>query len=254
MIKSDALLEKLSSDFRQTHNIGDKDPIRFKSLLSSLNVISNFQSLSNDFSGMAIKISDENAGDLRFMMVNSNHSLGKQHFTICHELYHLYIQEQFTSMTCQTAQFDKKTGEEFNADRFAAYLLLPSGGLLSLIPDEELKKNKITIATLLKIEHFYSCSRGALWYRLKEMSLVGKETYEFYCSNVKRSAVSHGYSTTLYEPGNLNLALGDYGTLAKRLLEKEKISESHYISLLKDWGIPSEKLEKLFTEGKDEQE
>jgi len=254
MTKSDTLLEKLASDFRQTHSIGDKDPIRFKSLLSSLNVISSFQDLSGDFSGMAIKITDKIVGDLRFLMVNSTHSIGKQHFTICHELYHLYVQENFSSMTCQTAQFDKKAGEEFNADRFAAHLLLPSGGLLSLIPDEELKKNKISIATLLKIEHFYSCSRGALWYRLKEMNLVGKETFELFCSNVKRSAIGHGYSTNLYEPGNQNLALGDYGTLAKRLLEKEKISESHYISLLKDWGISSEKLENLFSEIKDEKE
>lgn len=246
MIKNDSLLQKQADKFRQQHNIGDKDPIRFKSLLSSLNVITNFQSLSDDFSGMAIKISESETKTLRFMMINSNHSIGKQHFTICHELYHLYVQDDFLSMTCQTARFDKKSGEEYNADRFASHLLLPESGLLNLIPNEEHKKDKISIATLLKIEHYYSCSRAALWYRLKEMNFIGKNSYEYYCSNVSRSAISQGYSTNLYYPANNKLAIGDYGTLAKQLLEKEKISESHYISLLKDWGVSSKELAKLF--------
>ena len=142
MPKSDSLLEKQADEFRQQHNIGDKDPIRFKSLLSNLNVITSFQILSSDFSGMAIKIAAPNLPEVRLMMVNNNHSLGKQHFTICHELYHLYIQEDFTSMTCQTAQFDKRSGVEFDADRFAAHLLLPKQGLLSLIPNDQFKKIK----------------------------------------------------------------------------------------------------------------
>jgi Zn-dependent peptidase ImmA (M78 family) len=248
MPKSDSLLEKQADEFRQQHNIGDKDPIRFKSLLSNLNVISSFQTLSPEFSGMAIKVSEPKIKEVRLMMVNSNHSLGKQHFTICHELYHLYVQEDFTSMCCQTAKFDKKSGVEFDADRFAAHLLLPKQGLLSLIPNDQFRKNKISIATLLKIEHYYSCSRAALWYRLKELNLLGNDTFDHYCSNVKKSAIAHGYSLSLYEAGNENLSLGDYGSLAKKLLEEGKISESHYISLLHDWGIPLERLQNLFSE------
>ena len=248
MTKSDSLLEKQADEFRQNHGIGDKDPIRFKSLLSSLNVITNFQSLSGVFGGMAIKVNDPKAGNVRLMMVNSNHSLGKQHFTICHELYHLFVQEDFNSMTCQTAQFDKKSGIEYDADRFAAHLLLPKQGLMSLIPDDQLRKNKITIATLLKIEHYYSCSRAALWYRLTELNFIGKDTFDTYCRNVKNSATAQGYSLNLYEKGNENLSIGDYGTIAKKLLENNKISESHYITLLSDWGIPAEQLENLFSE------
>ena len=254
MAKSDSLIEKQANEFRQRHGIGEKDPIRFKSLLSSLNVITSFQALSGDFSGMAIKVAEKEIDDVRLMMVNNNHSLGKQHFTICHELYHLFVQEDFTSMTCQTAKFDKKSGIEYDADRFAAHLLLPKHGLFSLIPDNQLRKDKIAIATLLKIEQYYSCSRGALWYRLKELELVGKNTYDAFCRSVKSSATAHGYSLSLYEKGNKNLAIGDYGTLAKKLLEKGKISESHYVSLLHDWGIPLEELENLFRKNSDDEE
>lgn len=252
MVKSVSLLQKQASEFRRNHDIGSNDAIRFKSLLQNLNVISNFQALSSDFSGMAIKISTEDVPDIRLMMVNSNHSLGKQHFTICHELYHLYVQENFTSMTCNTGQFDKKSGVEYDADRFASYLLLPEQGVMNLIPNEELgKKNKITIPTLLKIEQYYSCSRTALWTRLVEMELISRDTYDHYCSYIKRSAIAHGYTTSLYEKGNENLALGNYGSLARKLLEEGKISESHYLSLLRDWGVPSKQLENLFSENPD---
>ena len=107
MSNSNIILEKFANDFRQKNGMGSDDPIRLKSILNKLNVITLFKNLSDDFSGMALKITkDEQV--YRFMLVNSSQSLGKQHFTICHELYHLYIQENFTSRICKTAIFDKR--------------------------------------------------------------------------------------------------------------------------------------------------
>lgn len=240
------ILEKYASQFRSKHGLGADDPIRFKSILSKLNVITIFRPLGTDFSGMAIKIRDEDV--VRFLLVNSSHSLGKQHFTICHELYHLYIQNNFSSMFCNTGIFQKGTGEEYNADIFASYLLLPENGLKSLIPDNELVKDKISLKTILKLEHYYSCSRAALLYRLKDMKLITSATYDKYSVNVKWSAIQYGYSTDLYKPGNDTLVIGDYGELARELFEKEKISENHYISLLTDWGMNENELETQFNE------
>ena len=179
-----------------------------------------------------------------FILINTQQSLGKQHFTICHELYHLFIQANFTSQVCQTGLFDKKADtEEYNADIFASHLLLPTDGLIKYIPDEELSGKKITLRTILQIEHLYSCSRKALLYRLKKLSLITQEQYNDWSVNVKRSAVEYGFGTDLYEPGNHNTVIGDYGLLAKELYDKEKISESHYYSLLTDLGIDLTKID-----------
>ncbi|MCL6261585.1 ImmA/IrrE family metallo-endopeptidase [Aquiflexum sp. TKW24L] len=242
---SELLLEKVANAFRSDNRIGSEDPIRLKSLLSRLNVITVFRPLGSEFSGMAVKITDS-AEAFRFMLVNSNHSLGKQHFTICHELYHLFIQKEFSSRRCITGLFDVKDKVEYQADIFAAYLLLPENGILGLIPNEELAKNKISLKTLLKIEQYYSCSRGALLFRLKSLKLIDGIKYNEFNTGIKKSALTYGYGTDLYEPGNENQFLGDYGSIANELFQKELISESHYMSLLLDLGLDELDIEKLF--------
>ncbi|GAB1447499.1 MAG: ImmA/IrrE family metallo-endopeptidase [Bacteroidia bacterium] len=229
----DTILRKEAATFRERNGIGSTEPITLKSLLIKLNVLTVYKPLSGKFSGMALLASDK-----RFMLVNSDHPIGKQNFTICHELYHLFIQDEFSSVQCITGRFDKKADRnEYNADVFAAYLLMPEDGILELIPNEELKgKNKVSLETLLRIEHYYSCSRLALLYRLSSMNLIGPEKFQQFKFNVIQSAAQYGYSNELYKQGNQDEIIGDYGQLAKRLFEVEKISESHYLELMEDIG------------------
>jgi len=227
-------LKKQAALFRDKNGLSATEPIHFKSLLLKLNVLTFFRPLSDNLSGMALKVNDQD----RFIMVNSAQSKGKQHFTISHELYHLYIQEDFSSITCKTGLFLKKdkTGEYY-ADVFAANLLLPEDGVLELIPDEQLSRDKINLETILKIEQFYQCSRNALLYRLKELNLLSTIGWDSFDKFVKRSAAEHGYDTGLYEGQNETAIIGDYGLIAKSLFDKEKISESHYLNLMGDIGI-----------------
>ena len=238
------ILEKKANDFRNRNGLGSNDSIRLKSLLYKLDVLTVFKPLSAGFSGMALKIDKD--GDIkRFVLINSNKTLGHQHFTICHELYHLFIQENFHSMVCTAGEFAKKDKEEYNADVFAAHLLLPENGIKSLIPDDELSKDKIRLKTILKIEHYFSCSRSALLYRLKDLGIISSGKWDELSYHVKRSAVEFGYSTGIYESGNHHEVIGDYGTLARELFDKEIISESHYYSLLLDLGMNGDEIEKL---------
>ncbi len=226
-------LEKRASEFRQAHGLNDREPIRLRSLLQKLNVQTLFKPLSDQFCGMAIK-----SGPHRFMFVNSNQSLGRQHFTICHELYHLFIQENFSYQVCAPGQFDYKNPEEYRADWFAAYLLIPRDGILSQINNlDELELNQIQLATILHIEQYFSCSRQALLRRLEDMELIDRTYSETFKQDVKRSAALLGLTTELYEPGNSGLHIGDYGLKARQLFDSEKISESHYITLLTDLGV-----------------
>ena len=98
-------------------------------------------------------------------------------------------------------------------------------------------KQEIKQPTILKIEQFFSCSRKALLIRLEEIGLIDRDFATQFESGVKRSAIEHGYSTELYEPGNHNLTVGNYGTMARQLFDEEQISESHYVELLIDLGI-----------------
>lgn len=237
---SDLLLEKASSIFRSENGLNNADPIRLKSLLQKLNVITIFSPLSDNFSGMALKANS----DKRFMLVNSNQSLGKQHFTICHELYHLFIQPDFTSQVCHAGLFNKKADKnEYNADVFASYLLLPTEGLLENIPNAEIDKKKISLKTILYIEHFYSCSRRALLVRLRNLKLITSEEFEVFTRNIRRGALENGYGDGLYRCGNEKTVIGDYGIIAKQLFDNQTVSESHYYSLLADLGIDVTKID-----------
>ncbi|AUC75664.1 ImmA/IrrE family metallo-endopeptidase [Olleya sp. Bg11-27] len=222
---------KKATEFRNQNGYSNLEPIDLESFLIKLNVITIFKPLSQDFSGMAIKSKDKN-----FMLINSNHSIGRQNFSICHELYHLYFDPNFTPHNSISGKFDKRTNE-YLADIFASYLLMPDDAILNFIPDEELKKNKINLKTILKTEHYFKCSRTALLFRLKELNVITDYKFEEYRQDIKLKAKQNGYSTKLYEQGNENLVIGDFGSKSRYLFENEKISESHYLTLLNSIGI-----------------
>ena len=238
-------LEIFANDFRRSNGLSLTEPLMLKSLLQKVNVLTIYKPLSAGCSGMSIKINAD--GRLyRFMLVNSNHPVGKQHFTICHELYHLYYQKDFSAALSCVGLFDKKGNpEEYNADIFASYLLLPETGVWEMIPEEERSKNKITIGTILAIEQYFGCSHSALLFRLFNMKLIDNTKQEELRQGIIALARRFGYSTSLYEAGNENVVIGDYGSLAYRAWEEGVVSESAYLGLMKDLGVDISKLDEV---------
>lgn len=222
-------IEKKASTFKIENGIGATEPIHLSSLLLKLNVITLFKPLSDGLAGMAIK-----SGEDRFMMVNQNHQVAKQHFTIGHEIYHLFVQENFSSQKCVTGLFDKqKDIEELKADVFSACLLLPEVGIMQIIPDNELgSKSGISAETLFKIQHYYGVSMRAVIYRLVELDLINKSYFDSYSTGIVHQAQMLGYNKDLYQPGNFKKNIGDYGIIANQLFKNQKISESHYFELM----------------------
>ena len=223
---------KRANIFRQDKGLGVKDPINIRSLLLKLKVPAVFKPLESTISGMAIKV-----GDRRFMLINSSKTVGHQHFTTIHELYHLFIQENFRHMVCTPESNTSSRGIEKKADLFASHVLIPEAGLLELIPSRELGINRISVGTLLEIEQYYMCSRKALLNRLRSMRLIDNEHYEEFSKNVIKNAILHGFDKHLYCASNKKDIVGDYGILSKSLYDKGFISESHYASLMGDIGI-----------------
>lgn len=216
--------------FRQNNGYGSTDPISLTSLLIKNNIITLFKPLTDQYSGMAIKVLD----DLRFILVNQKNAIGRQRFTISHELYHLYFQDEFVSQKCVTCLFDNQQDiEEKKADYFASYFLLPDIGIMELIPNtEKTSRNKISTETIFKIQQYYRISINAVIFRLNELDLVDKSYYGIYTNEKANIARSLGYETTLYFPGNEDRVIGDYCILANGLFKENKLSESQYFEML----------------------
>ncbi|MDA3811621.1 MAG: ImmA/IrrE family metallo-endopeptidase [Spirochaetaceae bacterium] len=222
-------VKKNISNFRSRYGLSDREPIDLPALLIKLNILTLFKPLDDSISGIVGELNE----DTRFMLINSNHTLGRQNFTIAHELYHLFYDSSFKTILCDRAL---EGTEEKKADLFAGILLLPENGLLELIPPYELKKNKIKTATLLKIESSYKSSRAALLHRLRDLELVDKEYSEVKKEHILSAALAHGFDIDIYEPGNEGKIIGDYISLSKSLFDNEIISESSFKHFLNDIG------------------
>jgi len=226
------LIEKQVNRFRDQNSLSSSEAVNLKSLLIKLGVNSVFESLSENFSGMAMKIADN-----RFILINSSQSIGRQNFTIAHELYHLFIQADFDSMFCQVGFFNKKNQIEYLADLFAACFLMPESGIISMMPDDELSAKNASLHTIVKLEQYFGVSRKAMLRRLKELDLLKKAQHEqFSMLGARLIAKQLGYDIALYLPGNDKLVIGDYGEKARILFEKEIISEGHYLNLMHSIG------------------
>ena len=224
-------IESQVSRFRQIAGLSNTEAVNLKSLLLKLNVLTVYRPLSASFSGMSLK-----GNDKRFMLVNSNQPRCRQHFTIAHELYHLFIEENPMPHKC--GDMCGKDKSEQCADAFALMFLMPATGVMQMIPDEELKSGKLSLASILRLEHYFGASHAAVLNRLVDMNLISRHERDIMSIiSVKRTAREYGYDTTLYEPENEGLVIGDFGEKARKLFESDKISEGHYLELLHKLGI-----------------
>lgn len=218
--------------FRHDQGLNNREPINCKGLLWKLNILTVYKPLSANFSGMCLK-----KDDMRFMLINAENPRGRQHYTIAHELYHLYVQTGFTPHICNLDTSNSDINER-KADAFAANLLMPESGLRNMIPEQELKDKSLSIPTILKLEQVYAVSHAALLIRLNFLGFLTAEQYNFLSAlKIKQIAREYGFGLDIYQKGNEGVVIGDYGIRAKELFSQSKISESHYYELMDAIGI-----------------
>lgn len=223
-----SVADSLAKKFRVENGMSLTEAINLKSLLRKLNILTIFRPLSDDFYGMSLR----SAAGLKFILINSNNPKGRQHFSIAHELYHLFLDEDPCPHVCRQDETEKNV-QEANADMFAAALLMPEDGLREFISTEEIKGTQLRMSTIIKMEQYFSVSRAALLFRLKNCKIIASAEYATLQKfSVIESAKQYGYDTALYRPGNEGLVIGDFGEKARMLYEQETISEGHYQELL----------------------
>lgn len=221
-------LEELADKTRVKCRFSSTEPINAKTLLRRLNILAMYRPLSEKSCGLSLKTSD---GKHLFMLINSNITRGRQHFTIAHEIFHLLYEEHPTPHFCNEPS-SKETSEK-NADMFASCLLLPRQGVLDACSQDEIISQSVSMETVLKIEQFYGVSHQAAVYRLKGLGLIPKTLLpKLLKVNIKEVAYQYGLDQSLYNTGNRNLVISDFGVKARKLFNEDKISEGHYMELL----------------------
>lgn len=220
--------ENLSRQMRSDLGLGDNEPISMKTVIRQLNIMAIYRPLSEKLFGLSLK---SNEGNDRFMLINSNSTRGRQHFTIAHELFHLFYDEN-----PKPHFFEKDNAtdsSERSANMFASALLMPRDGIIQKLSAHEIAEKEISIGTAIRVGQLYGVSHSTLVVRLKELKLISKRNVDSLMAiSIRHEASMRGYDISLYESGNHGLVIGDFGSLARKLYDDEKISEGHYMELL----------------------
>lgn len=138
-------------------------PVNVEAMLSEIGIKLEKKYLSNNVSGM-IKKGDDGQYTI---VVNSNHPITRQRFTIAHELGHfIYHKDKMNSGTDDNIMYrsdnhtDIGKAEETEANVFASKVLMPVELIKSL---QEKYPNKPALADALQV------SKKALGIRMKNM-------------------------------------------------------------------------------------
>ncbi|MFR9297119.1 MAG: ImmA/IrrE family metallo-endopeptidase, partial [Aedoeadaptatus pacaensis] len=170
----------------------------------------------------------------RVIAVNSRMSLGRQRFSLAHELYHLYFDEAKESQVSRMA-IGVGDAIERCADQFASYLLMPSAALSESL--DGIKAVRPGAEDVIRLEQYYGLSHKAMLYRLVSDGVLTAQDAGAMETGVMGLAARLGYDTSLYRPTpeeKERMVLGRYLALSEKLLEEECISHGKYEELLMD--------------------
>lgn len=220
-----------ATDLRKRLGETESSPIDIMALAHTIdNLTLIFYPLGKNVSGVCYKGTDSNV-----IAINSEMSLGRQCFSLAHEFYHLYFDEQVSAVSMK--QIGKGDINEKKADQFASYFLIPNSSLYSFIRKckENNPDNKLKINDIIKMEQYYGVSHQAMLYRLVEEEEIILEEKIQMSSNVIKTASKLGYDTELYSSSSEKkkmLVLGYYINEAEELLYEDYISQGKYEELL----------------------
>ena len=227
----------------------DSSPIDIFSLVQGVEGLTLvYYPMGEKLSGMCIKSQKGN----NLIAINSAMTIGRQRFSLAHELYHLYFDSCMMSVCGKRLNYGKEV--ERSADMFASYFLMPEAALIAFAgriiekrhPDAALGRSngiesnaaQLTLDDVIRIEQYFGISHQAAVYRLMHTSyLSDEEGTRLLNMSVRRRAETLGYSPALYLPlpaERQYMTYGHYVKQAEKLIESELISYGKYEELLLD--------------------
>lgn len=187
--------------------------------------------MPSGMSGMCIKSNKE-----IIIAVNSSMSVGRQRFTLAHELYHAYYDDSMMTFVCMQNLGVKKTESEKEADRFASFLLAPYSALDRYESNEG--EAGWNIEKIVRAEHFFGISHQAMLVRLFSEGRISQSEYnEYKETQVTTIAGKLGLPLDLYQNLSRSRPYSCSGSYLRKIQEaydKELISEGKMKELLND--------------------
>ena len=222
MSNSDIIIK--AESLRRSWNTDNVSPLNI--LQAALGNIDNLTilwfSMAEELSGCCSKTNDD-----KIICINSKHSLGRQNFTLAHELYHLLFDDYKKSFVCNVASKDEN---EKNANKFAEALLLPTVGLYEFKRTNEI--SEWSLNDIIDCEQYFQVSHIAMLCKLRREDEISYDELLRYRPGVKRAALDAGYDISLYEPAKEYYCLGKIIPLSKLAYDNKKISGGKYDEIL----------------------
>lgn len=175
--------------------------------------------MSSRISGMCTREKED-----IIICINSTTSYGRQRFTLAHELYHVLYEENMKRVICDMNMNGDKSESEYEADKFASYLLMPYDALLQY----EQERENWNLERVIDAEQFFQVSHQAMLHRLVSDNLLSKELADTYKAiTVSGEAARLGYGKELYfstEKSKQYFTTGEYIRKVEKIAEKDLIS------------------------------
>lgn len=213
------VLQRRALSIREHFGVDDNSPMDLFSLVhTNSDITLIFYPFKEEISGVCIKSAN-------LIAIDSNSTLGRQAFSIAHELYHYFYDGEKTSISLYT-QANFKVEKEANL--FASYLLMPDSSFTRFY--NKLTNNgtkKIDLHDILEIEQYFRVSRNAVLVRLIQEEYMTSEESEQYKRNIVKNAKKYGFDVSLYLSTDIEEPK-TYGSYLKKALE------------LKDLGLISD--------------
>lgn len=226
-------LSNKASSIRRLLGEDELSPIDIFSIAQSIRTLTLvFYPLGKNISGACFK------NELSSIIaINSDMSIGRQRYSLAHELYHFYFDQNDSTTVC-SSKIGGESENEKKADQFASYFLIPSAALYDAI--QKYKKGtdtQLSISEIIRLEQYFGVSHQAMLFRLQEEGEISSTHASSMQTGIISLATRLGFDTSLYKPSPEDKkmrVLGHYIYQAENLLNKSIISNGKYEELLLD--------------------
>ncbi|MCH5173952.1 MAG: ImmA/IrrE family metallo-endopeptidase [Bacteroidales bacterium] len=224
------IIEDEAYSLREAFSLGSRLPVDLEGLLIKQGILTVFTQMSPEFSGMCLKYDN----DTNFILVNSDIVLGRQNFTIAHELYHLFVQngDEFKVHTCDV--MNPQSPVERHANTFASYFLLPRDGVVEIMQRIDCTRKTVNAAHIIMMCDYFGVSYKAMLVRVNKILGLTRERFELlHAVQPIPTALDFSLNTEVFEkPQTKEKVIGDYSSKAQALYTSGLISKGHLIELL----------------------
>ncbi len=220
----------MATQVRSGLGFGPLEPIDITKVAKLSAVTCVYRPLDSEISGIFVR-----AGAAQVILINSAKTLGHQHYTLAHELYHALYDREVAGQPCY-ARSPKANRRERGADEFAAHLLMPGPGLYYYLAARS-SDRKTSIVDVIYLEQLFGVSHQAMLNQLRRLKLIGPKEADQWESGIRQAARQWGYDDDLYRPTGHKAIETDYAEKARWALDRDLISFAKYEELLADAGL-----------------